>query len=45
VSLVNELAQVLFDHDMEMLPWVTAMLMHDEFYTSATRQGLVRSPV
>lgn len=44
-SLVDELAQVLFDHDMEILPWVTAMLVHDEFYSAATRRGLVRSPV
>ena len=43
--LVDELAQVLFDNDMAILPWVRAMLVHDEFYSTATMQGLVRSPV
>ena len=43
--LVDELAQVLFDNDMAILPWVRAMLVHDEFYSTNTMQGLVRSPV
>jgi uncharacterized protein (DUF1800 family) len=44
-ALIDELAQVLFDNDMEILPWVTAMLVHDAFYSPAALQGLVRSPV
>jgi uncharacterized protein (DUF1800 family) len=43
--LVDELAQVLFDNDMAIKPWLRALLMHDEFYTTNTMQGLVRSPV
>ena len=43
--LVDQLAQVLFDNDMAILPWVKAILNHDEFYTPAAVQGLVRSPV
>jgi uncharacterized protein (DUF1800 family) len=44
-QVVDELAQVLFDHDLEILPWVRALLMRDEFYSATARQGLVRSPV
>lgn len=44
-SVVDELAQVLFDSDMEMRPWVRALLLHDAFYSVAARQGMVRSPV
>ena len=43
--LVDDLAQVLFDNDMAIGPWVKAMLMHDEFYSQQAMQGLVRSPV
>ncbi len=44
-AVVDELAQVLFDADMEMRPWVRAMLMHDAFYSVTARQGMVRSPI
>jgi uncharacterized protein (DUF1800 family) len=44
-ALVAQLAQVLFDNDMVVLPWVKAILNHDEFYTATAMQGLVRSPV
>ena len=44
-DLVNDLAAVLYDADMNILPWVKAILMHDEFYSTAARQGLVKSPV
>jgi len=44
-ALVDELAKVLFDADMEMRPWVRAMLVHDAFHTVTARQGMVRSPV
>jgi uncharacterized protein (DUF1800 family) len=44
-ALVAQLAQVLFDNDMVVLPWLKAILNHDEFYTPAAMQGLVRSPV
>ena len=44
-DLVDELAQVLYDSDFSIQPWVKAMLMHDDFYLPATQQGLVRSPI
>jgi uncharacterized protein (DUF1800 family) len=44
-SVVDQLAQVLFDADMEIVPWVRAMLLHDDFYQPDTMAGLVRSPV
>ncbi len=44
-DLIDELAQVLFDNDLLIKPWVKAMLMHDEFYSQAAVQGLVKSPV
>ncbi len=44
-QIVDELAQVLFDNDLEILPWVRALLMRDEFYSATAQQGLVRSPV
>ena len=44
-AIVDQLAQVLFDNDMAILPWVKAMLMHDEFYSVTAQQGMVRSPV
>ncbi|HUC32822.1 MAG TPA: DUF1800 domain-containing protein [Ilumatobacteraceae bacterium] len=43
--LVDELAQVLYDADFEVKPWVRAMLVHPEFYSVTAQQGLVRSPV
>jgi uncharacterized protein (DUF1800 family) len=43
--LVDELAQVLFDNDMAILPWVRAMLLRDEFYSTEAKQGMVRSPI
>ncbi len=44
-SLVDQLAQVLYDNDFEIKPWVRALLLRDEFYSQAATQGLVRSPV
>ena len=44
-SLVNALALVLYNADFEIKPWVKAMLMRDEFYSTTAMQGLVRSPV
>jgi len=43
--LVDAVAQVLFDNDLQIKPWVKAMLMRDEFYTPVAVQGLVRSPL
>ncbi len=44
-TIVDELAQVLFDNDLEILPWLRALLLRDEFYSTTAQQGLVRSPV
>lgn len=44
-AIVDELAQVLFDNDMAMLPWLKSMFNHDEFYSTTARQGKVKSPV
>ena len=44
-DIVNDLAQVLYDNDFAIAPWVKAMLMDDRFYTTRAMQGLVRSPV
>ena len=43
--LIDELAQVLYDNDMAIKPWVKAMLVHDAFYAVESRQGLVKSPI
>jgi uncharacterized protein (DUF1800 family) len=44
-AVVGRLAQVLVANDFEVRPWVRAMLLDDEFYTSSTRNGLVRNPI
>lgn len=44
-ALIDELALVLYNNDFAIAPWVRAMLMHDEFYSVAAMQGLVRTPV
>ena len=44
-TIINSLAQVLYDNDFSIKPWVKAMLMRDEFYGAAATQGLVRSPL
>ena len=44
-TVIDALAQVLFDNDFDIKPWVKAMLMRDEFYSTAATQGLVRSPL
>jgi len=35
----------LIDSNFDIRPWVRAMLNHDDFYTGATKNGLVRQPV
>ena len=44
-QLVDEVAQVLYDGDFAIKPWVKALLLRDEFYTQEAREGLVKSPV
>ena len=44
-SLVDQVAQVLFNTDLDIKAWVKAMLMRDEFYSQTAMQGLVRAPV
>ena len=35
----------LIDSGFDIRPWVRSMLIHDDFYSDATKQGLVRQPV
>jgi uncharacterized protein (DUF1800 family) len=35
----------LVDSGFDIRPWVRAMLVHDDFYADATKNGLVRTPV
>jgi hypothetical protein len=35
----------LIDSGFEIRPWVRALLVHDDFYDAATKNGLVRTPV
>lgn len=44
-ALVARLAQVLFDSDLEIRPWVRALLLSDEFYSPAVQASHVRSPI
>jgi uncharacterized protein (DUF1800 family) len=44
-SVIEHLRQVAVGNNFNVLPWVRALLLHDEFYAPATKQGLVRSPV
>ncbi len=43
--IIDALAQVLYTNDFAIKPWVKAMLMRDEFYSTTATQGLVRSPL
>ncbi len=44
-NIVDELADVFVQNDMEIRPLVRAVLLRPEFYSAQARQGLVRSPV
>ena len=44
-DVVGHLRDVLVANDFAVRPWVRAMLVHDAFYRSSTRTGLVRSPI
>jgi uncharacterized protein (DUF1800 family) len=44
-QIVDELAQVFLDNDLELTPLLRALFLRPEFYTSTATQGLVRSPV
>ncbi len=39
------MTSALTDSGFDIRPWVRVMLVHDDFYASATRSGLVRQPV
>ena len=43
-TIIDALAQVLFDNDFAIKPWVKAMLMRDEFYAVAATQGAGAQP-
>ncbi|HWL46049.1 MAG TPA: DUF1800 family protein [Ilumatobacter sp.] len=41
----THLRGVALGSNFDLTPWVRALLLRDEFYTSGVRRGLVRSPV
>ena len=43
-AIVNSLADTLIANNFWIKPWLKAMLMRDEFYSTKARTGLVRSP-
>jgi len=44
-SIVDALAQVFVDNNLEIGPLVNALLKRPEFYSDTAKQGLVRSPI
>jgi uncharacterized protein (DUF1800 family) len=44
-AVLDALRQVAIDEDFDIMPWLRALLLRDEFYATDVRQGLVRSPV
>ena len=44
-ALVDDLAEVLIANGMELAPLMRALLLRDEFYSTQSRQGLVRAPL
>lgn len=42
---MNELADVFIAHNMQLFPLLRALLNRPEFYSTAAKQGLVRSPI
>jgi uncharacterized protein (DUF1800 family) len=43
-NVVNELGDVFLAHDLELAPLLRALLTRPEFYATAAREGLVRTP-
>jgi uncharacterized protein (DUF1800 family) len=44
-TVLADLRDAALADDFDITPWLFALLTHDEFYTPAVKQGLVRSPV
>jgi uncharacterized protein (DUF1800 family) len=44
-SVINALADVFVANNLEIKPLMRALLTHAEFYSAASKQGLVRTPV
>jgi uncharacterized protein (DUF1800 family) len=44
-SIVDALAQVFLDNDLEIKPVLRALFLRSEFYSTTAKQGLVRTPV
>jgi len=45
VTVVNAMRDALVKANFSIKPWVTAMLLRPEFYTTDVKRGLVRSPI
>ncbi|MFK8024328.1 MAG: DUF1800 family protein [Ilumatobacter sp.] len=43
-GVLRAMTGALLSSNFDIRPWVRAMLLHDDFYASATRTGLVRQP-
>jgi uncharacterized protein (DUF1800 family) len=43
-SVINELADVFIAANLDLKPLLKALLIHPEFYSTAAKQGLVRTP-
>ena len=44
-TILDSLAATFANSGMQIQPLVRAILMHDEFYSTTARQGLVRTPI
>jgi uncharacterized protein (DUF1800 family) len=44
-AIVNALAQVLWDNDFNIKPWLRTMLLRPEFCSTEAKQGMIMTPV
>ncbi len=44
-AVLSALRTVAVDNDFDVTPWLRALLLRPEFYSTEVKQGLVRSPV
>lgn len=44
-AVLGAMRSALLDNGFQIRPWVRAMLLHDDFYADAAKNGLVRQPV
>ncbi|MEO1057278.1 MAG: DUF1800 family protein [Actinomycetota bacterium] len=44
-AAMSAMRNALINNNFDVVPWVRAMLTHDDFYATSVKTGLVRSPV